>query len=88
MSWFLLGDPSSISSYDVALEETAAGGSNKPVTVGNTESSLVFSDTKPGRYSVCVAASVEEHNMTSGRVCSAILSIPQEDGKRTSPCKV
>ncbi|XP_047473706.1 uncharacterized protein LOC125028302 [Penaeus chinensis] len=79
VSWFLLSDPRTISSYDVTLEETTADGTNELVTVGNTESSHVFNGTKAGRYCVCVVAYVKENNVTSQKVCSAILSILQSD---------
>ncbi|XP_063603905.1 uncharacterized protein LOC134779662 [Penaeus indicus] len=79
VSWFLLSDPSTISSYDVTLEETTADGRNEMMTVGNTESSLVFSGTTAGRYSVCVVASAKENNVTSQKVCSVILSLLQSD---------
>lgn len=80
-SWFLFSDPRAISSYDVTLEETTADGRNELVTLGNTESSHVFNGTTAGRYAVCVVASVKENNVTSQKVCSAILSILQSDGK-------
>ncbi|XP_042892884.1 uncharacterized protein LOC122266958 [Penaeus japonicus] len=76
VSWFLLSDPKTISSYHVALEETTAGGGNDPIKVGNDKSSYVFKN-KTGRYSVCVAAYVKENDSTSHEVCSAILSLPQ-----------
>ncbi|XP_063603888.1 uncharacterized protein LOC134779652 isoform X2 [Penaeus indicus] len=79
VSWFLLSDPRTISSYDVTLEETTADGRNEMMTVGNTESSLVFSGTTAGRYSVCVVASAKENNVTSQKVCSVILSLLQSD---------
>ncbi|XP_037776523.1 uncharacterized protein LOC119573375 isoform X4 [Penaeus monodon] len=78
-SWFLFSDPRAISSYDVTLEETTADGRNELVTLGNTESSYVFNGTTAGRYAVCVVASVKENNVTSQKVCSAILSILQSD---------
>ncbi|ROT72475.1 hypothetical protein C7M84_009145 [Penaeus vannamei] len=80
-TWHLLDDPEKITSYYVTLERATDGRKNDPVVLSSTVTSHVFEGVAPGRYSVCVAASVEDAGsiLRSREVCSDIFSVPGVD---------